>query len=448
MLKKPLKKSKRLLVTTILILLSLLAINSVYSQTYSGYLFAHFTGESTDGEQIYFAASTDGLHWTDCNNSQPVLISNVGEMGVRDPSLIRSADGSRFWLIATDLRIASGKGWDVAQHSGSTSLVIWESTDLVNWSQPRLANVAGAIPDAGCAWAPEAIYNEDTGNYVVYWATISPLDGIDKARIYYATTTDFRSFTSPQLYINRPDTQGIIDTQILKVENSTYRYYRASGDGQITFEGSNSILGYWTDLGNISHLGLTGSDVEGPILYKFNGQNNWGLMVDQYATGGGYLPLLSSDLSSTGNFRVLDSSEYSLGTSHKRHGGILNITAAELDRIRSQWPNDPVSRIQSYYDQTMYVRHYDFDARIDADVSPYEDSQWRIVPGLADANGYISFESVNYPGYFLRHYSYDLELAQNDDSSVFAEDATFGIVPGLADSGWSVSYTHLRAHET
>ena len=177
---------------------------SAQAEPNDGYLMAHFTGEDATGEQIYFATSVDGLHWTDLNNSQPVLVSGIGEKGVRDPSLIRSEDGKTFRILATDLRIANGKGWDVAMHSGSTSLVIWESMDLVNWSKPWLADVAGSIPSAGCAWAPEAIYDEENKNYVVYWATISPLDDIDKARIYYATTTDFKKFSAPKMYINRP----------------------------------------------------------------------------------------------------------------------------------------------------------------------------------------------------------------------------------------------------
>lgn len=315
---------------------------SAQAEPNDGYLMAHFTGEDATGEQIYFATSVDGLHWTDLNNSQPVLVSGIGEKGVRDPSLIRSEDGKTFRILATDLRIANGKGWDVAMHSGSTSLVIWESMDLVNWSKPWLADVAGSIPSAGCAWAPEAIYDEENKNYVVYWATISPLDDIDKARIYYATTTDFKKFSAPKMYINRPGRQGIIDTQIIKVEKSTYKYYRASGDGQITIEGSNSILGDWTNIGNISHLGLTGRDVEGPILFKFNDVNEWGLMVDQYRRGAGYLPLVSKDLSDPNNFKRVSSSDYSLGTSRKRHGSILSITAAELKAVSEKWASASV----------------------------------------------------------------------------------------------------------
>ena len=46
---------------------------------YAGYLFAHFTGEQKDGEQIYFSLSRDGLHWKDLMGGQPVLRSDVGE---------------------------------------------------------------------------------------------------------------------------------------------------------------------------------------------------------------------------------------------------------------------------------------------------------------------------------------------------------------------------------
>ncbi|MBT2288417.1 AbfB domain-containing protein [Paenibacillus albidus] len=94
------------------------------------------------------------------------------------------------------------------------------------------------------------------------------------------------------------------------------------------------------------------------------------------------------------------------------------------------------NRIQSYNFQNMYVRHQNSAGRIDANVSPVADSQWKIVPGLADPT-YISFESVNYPGYYLRHSDYNIVSNQNDGTSSFAKDATFRQVTGLADSEWS-----------
>ncbi len=396
------------------------------------YLFVHFTGESAIGEQVYFAVSTDGLHWTDLNNSNPCLISNIGEKGVRDMAFCKMQNG-KYILLATDLRIASGKGWSNAQHNGSTNLVIWESTDLLNWTGPRLVNIAGDIPSAGCAWAPEAIYDPSINKYVVYWATIAPLNGITKARIYYSTTTDFVNFSTPALYIDRAGSQGCIDTQILEVDG-TYKYIRASGDGQISFEGSNSIFDTWTRLGDLQILGLTGSMVEGPILYKFNDQSKWGCMVDQYASGKGYLPLTATDMCDMSKFSIVSTSDYSMGTDLKRHGEIINITTEQYNALLAKWPNVAANRLQSYNYPTRYVRHYNFHIRIDENVSPLADSQFKLVPGLAGSGGYISFQSVNFPNYYLRHSDFEFSLAANDGTVQFAADATFMKAAGLADS--------------
>ncbi|WP_202918740.1 glycoside hydrolase family 43 protein [Saccharothrix deserti] len=409
---------------------------------FTGYLMAHFTGESAIGEQIYFAHSKDGLHWTDLNDRAPVLLSTVGTRGVRDPALVRSPAGDRYWIIATDLRIASGTSWSDAANRGSTQLVVWESTDLVNWSAPRLLNVAGAISGAGDAWAPEAIFDPATGDYVIYWATNATLNGVKKHRIYYTRTRDFRTVSAPTLYIDRGAGQGIIDTQIVESPTSVggFRYYRASADGQITIEGSNSILGSWTRIGDLSHMGISngatgGNVVEGPMWMPFNDRNEWGLWLDQYATGRGYMPITSTNLGSTNNFRTV--SDYALGANRKRHGGIMSLTAAEESRVLGKYGvSRPVNRVQSFNFQDRFVRHADFDVRIDPNVSPVQDSQFRIMPGLADPSA-VSFQSVNFPGYYLRHVNYDFVLAPYDGSTTFQGDATFRQVTGLASSSWS-----------
>ncbi|MGJ6968463.1 glycoside hydrolase family 43 protein [Streptosporangium sp. G11] len=416
---------------------------AVALEPFTGYLMAHFTGESANGEQIYLAHSDDGLRWTDLNNGGLVLRSTIGTQGVRDPALVRSPAGDRYWIVATDLRIASGTSWSDAANRGSTSLVVWESSDLVNWSAPRLINVAGGIPGAGNAWAPEAVYNPETGDYVLYWATNSLRNGVTKHRIWYVRTGDFRSFTAPQLYIERGGSQGLIDTQIVDVPGGVggYRYYRASADGHITIEASNSILGSWTTLGNLSHMGISngtggGNVVEGPMWAQFNGRNEWALWLDQFATGRGYMPITSTNLGSTRNFQTR--SDYSMGTNRKRHGSILNLTAAEENRVLGRWgATVPINRIQSYTHQTRYVRHSNLDVRIDANVSPAQDAQFRLVPGLANGSGYVSFASVNYPGYYLRHYGFDFVLAPDDGTATFAADATFRQVAGLASTSWT-----------
>lgn len=79
-----------------------------------------------------------------------------------------------------------------------------------------------------------------------------------------------------------------------------------------------------------------------------------------------------------------------------------------------------------------------------------QDATFKIVRGLADPAA-VSFESVNYPGYYLRHQGYRIKLHKNDGSGLFQADATFRQVPGLADpakySFQSVNYpTHYLRH--
>ncbi|TDC43493.1 glycoside hydrolase family 43 protein [Micromonospora sp. KC213] len=409
-----------------------------------GYLMVHFIGEGSTGQQIYLSHSTDGLHWNDLNDGASILRSPLGTRGVRDPALVRSPDGSKYWIIATDLCWGCGSTVDGSINNGSRSFVVWESTDLITWSEPWLLNVAGAIPDGRNAWAPEAIWNPDTNDYVLYWATNVPLDGKTKHRIFYTHTTDFRTITTPRIYIDRPGTQELIDTQIVELPAGVgnYRYVRASGDGQITLEGSNSILGTWTNLGNLSGIGLTGSQVEGPMWMKFRDRNEWALYLDQYSSGRGYMPVTTTNPSAVSTYQIPASGSYNMGATKKRHGSIMTLTAAEEGRVLARWPSTPAKRLQSYNFPDRYVRHANYDVRIDQNITG-PDAQFRLRPGLT-GTGTVSFESVNFPGYFLRHANYDFQLVRNDGTAQFAADATFLQVAGLADPTWSSfqSYSH------
>ena len=66
-----------------------------------------------------------------------------------------------------------------------------------------------------------------------------------------------------------------------------------------------------------------------------------------------------------------------------------------------------------------------------------QDSTFLMGPGLSGGNS-VSFESVNYPGHFLRHQGFRIKLQPNDGSDLFAKDASFDRVPGLAGSDSSL----------
>jgi len=170
-----------------------------------GYLFSYFTGEGTaNGEQVYNALSNgnDALSWREINDGNPVLTSTLGTQGLRDPFIIRSPEGDKFYQIATDLKIYGNGDWDASQRTGSKSIMVWESTDLVHWTDQRLVKVS---PDtAGNTWAPEAFYDEGLGAYVVFWAS-KLYDATDPGhtgstynRVMYATTRDFWTFSEPK----------------------------------------------------------------------------------------------------------------------------------------------------------------------------------------------------------------------------------------------------------
>ncbi|WP_211293931.1 immunoglobulin-like domain-containing protein, partial [Lentzea kentuckyensis] len=313
-----------------------------------GYAFAYFTGEATqDTEQVHFAVSRgdDPLHWDELNGGRPVLKSQYGETGVRDPFIIRSPEGDKFYLVATDLQINDGRGWGAAQQHGSKYLEIWESTDLVTWSEQRHVRVS---PDtAGMTWAPEATYDPTIGAYVVYWASI-PFAADDPdhnnwsyARMYYSTTRDFRTFTEPKVW-NDPG-QGVIDSTVIK--DGDY-YYRLTTDEKvigkctrdIVLERSKDLRAVdlpttnprnWELVDDCIRTPLGTDWVEGPTLFKSNDGKKFYAFMDE-TPNRGYIPFVTDSLANP-NWQI--PAEYSLPRA-PRHGTVLPVTKAELERLR------------------------------------------------------------------------------------------------------------------
>jgi hypothetical protein len=68
------------------------ALEARQSSALEGYMMAYLTGNDSNGEKIYFAASNgnNALSWTELNKGAPVLTSTMGTTGLRDPFIIRS----------------------------------------------------------------------------------------------------------------------------------------------------------------------------------------------------------------------------------------------------------------------------------------------------------------------------------------------------------------------
>ncbi len=118
-----------------------------------------------------------------------------------------------------------------------------------------------------------------------------------------------------------------------------------------------------------------------------------------------------------------------------------------------KWRLEPISvdaRLQSHNFPDRFIRHSNSRARIDTNVSPAEDAEFKLVSGLADSSG-VSFESENFPGQFLRVRSNgEVWLDSNDDTVAFADEATFRRTAGLADEQsfsyqmWTDAERYLR----
>ncbi|MFI5551279.1 family 43 glycosylhydrolase [Streptomyces sp. NPDC051738] len=323
------------------------------NEALKGYMFSYFTGEGTaDGEQLYAALSkgNDPLKWRELNDGKPVLTSTLGEKGLRDPFIIRSPEGDKFYQIATDLRIYGNGDWDASQRTGSKSIMVWESTDLVHWTNQRLVKVS---PDsAGNTWAPEAFYDAQRGAYVVFWASKlydnEAHSGDTYNRMMYATTRDFYTFSEPKVWIDRG--YSVIDSTVIQHDGT---YFRLSKDERnnssstpnskfIFEEKSDSLLDLsWDAVAEGIGKGAMNA-AEGPLVFKSNTEDKWYAFLDEFG-GRGYIPFETTDLAS-GTWTP--STGYDL-PAKPRHGTVLPVTQAEYDRLlRAYQPDQLVEGVE------------------------------------------------------------------------------------------------------
>jgi hypothetical protein len=84
--------------------------------------------------------------------------------------------------------------------------------------------------------------------------------------------------------------------------------------------------------------------------------------------------------------------------------------------------------LSPYEDQSLRVRHSGALVTVSRDIS--DTTHWKIVAGLADAH-YVSFQSRDEPGRYLRHSDARLWSDINDGTSQFMRDATFELAAPL-----------------
>lgn len=293
----------------------------------SSYLFPHFTnGKKGDRECVWFAVSRDGLNWTDLGGDEPVLTSSVGTTGIRDPFILYDEKRKKYVIIATDLCTTKGGNWEDYSARGSRCIVIWESDDLLHWSEERLTEIG--IPEAGCVWAPEAVYCRERESWFLFWASRVKENGEDKQRIYGSFTQDFVSFTPAFKYIDAKT--DVIDTNIVWDRGYYYRFSKDETNKIIIVERCKSLVG--EDFERVPCDFLDGFfGLEGPEAYQLD-DGRWCLIADQYHTKGGYLPMICDDLSKA-DFRKPDKGTYNMGKRIKRHGSVMKISDEKAQEL-------------------------------------------------------------------------------------------------------------------
>lgn len=146
---------------------------------------------------------------------------------------------------------------------------------------------------AGMSWAPEATYDTSLGKFVVYWASNiyaasdTSHTGTTYARIMYATTSDFKTFSAAQVWID-PGT-SIIDTTVAWDSVSGYYHRFSKTSGVIVQEKSKTLFGTWSTVTSGIAQAQFGA-VEGPLVFdSIVYPGVWHLFVDRISPQG-YVP--------------------------------------------------------------------------------------------------------------------------------------------------------------
>jgi hypothetical protein len=164
----------------------------------------------------------------------------------------------------------------------------------------------------------------------------------------YATTRDFRTFSEPRIW-NDPG-HPVLDSTVIRHEETYYRFTKDARSVDwsdpcgkfITGEKSTDLRDTDWELvaecigqGDATRPGV--SEGEGPAVFMSNTEDTWYLLIDEFR-GRGYVPFETTDLRS-GTWTM--SEGFALPSS-RRHGTVLPVTRAELDRLRATYAASPI----------------------------------------------------------------------------------------------------------
>ncbi|WP_162182420.1 family 43 glycosylhydrolase [Neotamlana nanhaiensis] len=300
------------------------------------YLFSYFTGNDANGEQIRFAVSNDGYHYTPLNNGQPIISSDTISIkkGVRDPHILRGEDGETFYMVVTDMK--SAEGW-----SSNRGMVLLKSNDLVNWTHSTVHFPTKWPTEWGNVlrvWAPQTIYDPVEQKYMVYFSLWSNDSNAPYDRIYYCyANEDFTDLIgTPKILFDRGTSTIDGDIVFNEQDNLYHMFFKNEALGGISKVTSTTLtapLGQeGTQWSNPSPpVQQTNKAVEGSGVFRLIDTNNWILMYDCYSNGH-YQFCSSTNLTDFSFVR----DNYDMDA---RHGTTIAITREEAARLTTKWPS-------------------------------------------------------------------------------------------------------------
>lgn len=298
--------------TTLVFLFSFLLCNA---QDDKVYMFSYFKNNGRDG--LHLAYSYDGYSFTALNKDSSFLKPLLSkDKLMRDPCIVRGAD-NLFRMVWTVSWADRGIGYA-------------SSPDLINWSEQQYIPVMAHEDSAKNCWAPEITYDAKKKQYMIYWATTIPGrfaegdtagDGKYNHRMYYVTTSNFKTYSKTKLLYNKDF--NVIDASIQQNGKQFVMFLKDETkkppQKNIRIATSKNLYKNYSE----ASVPVTGKYwAEGPTAIKIG--ENWIVYFDKY-TEHKYGAVTSADLINWTD--ISDKISFPKGT---RHGTVFTITKNEL----------------------------------------------------------------------------------------------------------------------
>lgn len=313
-------------------LLSWLLMASVMHAADTVWLFTYFTKNGEDG--LHLAWSEDGYKWQPLNEGRSYLAPKIGskEKLMRDPCVVRGPDGT-YHMVWT-----SG-WWERGIGYASTK-------DFITWSEQKEIPVMAHEPDARNSWAPEIVYDDTKGEFIIFWATTIPgrfpsISGSSEDdlnhRMYCTTTKDFKVFTPTALFYDPGF--NCIDATLLQADGKWWIVIK--DETKVPVAAKNLRIGpaagprgpFGPLSAPISPAGLW---VEGPTAVKIG--DDYLVYYDAYTTKH-YSALRSRDLKTWEPVKDKLFFPFEGTPERMRHGTVIEVPRAVIDHLRQPVPS-------------------------------------------------------------------------------------------------------------